>query len=64
MTYSIMVHYWIGETTNIDRFTCQEYESDIAAGVIRLKDGTDEQVGSVVAAQYTRPWRVLIREIS
>lgn len=58
--YKIQVHYTIGRTVNVDRFTCTEWESDIGAGVIRLIDGADED-GPVKAAQYRRPWRVLTR---
>ena len=62
MSYSIVVHYWIGETVNVDRFMCREWESDISAGVLRFKDGYDDD-GIVITAQYSKPWRVLIREV-
>lgn len=56
----IQVHYLIGRTVNIDNFTCTTYESDIGAGVLRLTDGADVD-GPVMAVQYRKPSRVIIR---
>lgn len=55
-----MVHYWIGNAVNVDNFECDDYQSDLSAGVIRMARATDDQ-GPVLVAQYYQPWRILIR---
>lgn len=58
--YTIQVHYIIGDSVNVDRFECSEFECDRRAGVLRLINGADAE-GPVYMAQYEKIWRVLTR---
>jgi hypothetical protein len=58
--YNITIHYTIGKTVNIDRFTAEDLESDVGAGVLRLINGRDSK-GPVHAVQYKAAWRIIIR---
>lgn len=58
--WRIMVHYRIGDTVNIDTYTCIDYASDIKAGVLHLTDGADHENNPVRVVQYREPWRILI----
>jgi len=63
MRFRVNVHYTIGRSVNIDRFTCSDWESDVGAGVIRFIDGLDDRGLPVISAQYWTPWRIIIAPI-
>jgi hypothetical protein len=61
--FKIQVHYLIGHTVNVDYYTCDEYEIDNKAGVLRFQNGKDQH-GSVKSVQYKSHFRILTRTVT